>query len=122
MNLETTYALKLFFPNPAFIQIYFEAIANALDAKAKRIDILISTDGDIRKPSNLTITISDDGVGFTPDRFEKFREIKEPTDPYHKGMGRLVYLRYFSAIEVDSCYSAARRSFKFTDSFDGSSH
>ena len=32
MLIKTDYALKLFFPNSTFAQIYNEAIANALDA------------------------------------------------------------------------------------------
>lgn len=121
MKFETNYALKLFFPNPAFVQIYFEAVANALDADANEIDITISTDGNIRDPKQLEITISDNGVGFRPDRFDKFKEVKEPSDPYHKGMGRLIYLRYFSTVEVESYYNGTKRQFTFKDSFDGES-
>ena len=121
MKFETNYAIKLFFPSPAFIQIYLEAVANALDADANKIDITISTDGEIRNPRHLEIIISDNGVGFTPERFEKFKEIKEPNDPHHKGMGRLVYLKYFSTIEVESYYRGGKRLFTFTDSFDGES-
>jgi len=121
MKFETNYALKLFFPNPAFIQIYYEVIANALDAEASEIDITILTDGNIRDPGRLEIIVSDNGVGFTPDRFDKFREVKEPSDPYHKGMGRLIYLRYFSAIEVESYYDGEKRLFTFSESFDGES-
>ncbi len=122
MKLETNYALKLFFPNSSFAQIYFEAVANALDAGATEINIEISTDGNIRNPSHLEIIISDNGVGFTPDRFEKFKEIKEPNDQHHKGMGRLVYLKYFSTVEVESYYKGAKRLFTFTNFFDGESH
>lgn len=121
MKFDTKYALKLFFPNPAFIQIYFEAVANALDAGASEIDIKIMSDGNIRDPKHLEITIDDNGVGFRPDRFDKFKEVKEPNDPYHKGMGRLVYLKYFSTVEVESYYNGTKRQFTFTDSFDGES-
>jgi hypothetical protein len=33
MEIETKYAVGLFFPNPTFAQIYFETVANALDAE-----------------------------------------------------------------------------------------
>jgi hypothetical protein len=121
MKLDTNYALKLFFPNSAFIQIYFEAVANAFDAGASEIDINISTDGELRDTEHLVITISDNGVGLTPERYGKFKEIKEPTDPDHKGLGRLVYLRYFSAIRIESYYDKTKRMFIFTDTFDGES-
>jgi len=80
MKLESSYALQLFFPNPSFLLIYYEAIANALDANASNIDINISIEGEIRKPKQLSVKITDDGEGFTDSRFEKFREIKKPTD------------------------------------------
>lgn len=89
MEIDTQYAVKLFFSSSAFVQVYFEAVANAFDASATEVDIIISSDGKIR-PEHLEITIRDNGVGFTDERFECFRRLTEPTDPYHKGLGRLV--------------------------------
>lgn len=120
MEFETPYALKLFFPNTSFIQIYFEAVHNAFDAGADEIDIKISTDGKI-KPNHLQIKISDNGGGFTNERYERFKKVKEPQDPYHKGLGRLVYLNYFNEIEIISTYNDKKREFTFSDEFDGSS-
>jgi len=120
MDIETNYAVKLFFPSPTFLQIYFEAIANAFDAGADEINIRISTDGQI-SPSHLEITISDNGRGFTDERFERFRKLKEPCDSYHKGLGRLVYLQYFSSVNVVSIFGDTKRSFIFSNSFDGNS-
>jgi hypothetical protein len=42
MDIETSSAIKLLFPNPSLALVYYEAIANALDAGATEIDIEIS--------------------------------------------------------------------------------
>lgn len=120
MDIETKYAVKLFFPSSTFLQIYLEAIANAFDAEASEVTIHISTDGQI-SPSHLEITISDNGIGFTDERFDRFRRVKEPCDPYHKGLGRLVYLQYFSSVNVTSIYEDKKRSFTFSNNFMGDS-
>ncbi len=120
MEFETHYALKLFFPNPAFTQIYFEAVANAIDARADDIHIQIRSDGEVSSP-NVEITIRDNGIGFTDERYERFKQVKEPQDAYHKGMGRLVFLKYFSEVAVTSTYQKSKRTFSFVHNFDGKS-
>ncbi len=120
MEFETDYVLKLFFSNPAFVQIYFEAVANALDAKANEVTIRILSDGNI-KPKHLEVTISDNGMGFTDERFARFAEVKEPDDPYHKGFGRVIYLQYFSRVHVVSVFDGQKRTFTFSGAFTGDS-
>ena len=120
MEIETQYAVKTFFPATTFMQVYFEAVANAFDAGAEVVTIKIDTDGEI-SPTRLEVTIRDDGVGFGNDRFDNFRRLKEPQDPYHKGLGRLVYLQYFSSVTVTSAFGGQQRRFVFSDQFDGSS-
>lgn len=114
MEIETDYATKLFFPTSSFVQVYFEAVANAFDAGATAITIQI-----VRNPPATSITISDNGDGFTDERFERFARLKEPSDQYHKGLGRLVYLKYFSRVEVVSVFARRKRSFSFSRSFNG---
>lgn len=121
MEIDTKYAAKLFFPNHAFIQVYFEALANSFDAGASEIEIYIHSDGNI-KPQYLQIIVSDNGIGFTDERFERFQKLKEPSDPYHKGLGRLVYLHYFQSVYIESIFSETRkRNFVFSKQFDGNS-
>ncbi len=115
--IKTDYALKLFFPNSTFAQVYYEAIANALDANATEITIYISTTQEITQ-KHLEITVRDNGEGFTDTRFERFRESQE-SDPFHKGLGRLVYLRYFSRVDVESVYEGKKRTFGYSKQFDG---
>ncbi|MDQ8181895.1 ATP-binding protein [Pelagicoccus sp. SDUM812005] len=120
MKLENDYAVTLFFSNPSFTQIYFEAIANAFDANANNISIEISTDGNI-SPEQLEIIIKDDGEGLTDERYARFAEIRRPKDKFHKGMGRLVYLNYFSSVRVVSVYGDKKRTLNFSKSYTGES-
>lgn len=43
MDIDTKYAVKLFFANSTFLQVFFEAVANSLDAEATAIEILVSS-------------------------------------------------------------------------------
>jgi signal transduction histidine kinase len=118
MKFETNYALKLFFSNSSFVQIFYEAVANALDADADKIQISIHSDGRLQSP-DIQITIRDNGVGLTEERYERFSQVKEPEDEHHKGLGRLIYLQYFSEIRVHSVYGRKKREFTFVHNFDG---
>ena len=118
MDIETAGAIKLFFPNPSLTLVYFEALANALDAGATEVSIEIDIQA-FDKPETLKITISDSGDGFTDDNFERFRKLLRPRDKFHKGIGRLVFLNYFNRVDVSSCRDNWRRDFTFKNDFDG---
>jgi hypothetical protein len=120
MEIDIRWAVNLFFASPSFSQIYFESVANAFDADATEIEIHISTDGKI-KPGHLEITISDNGQGFTDARFDCFARLKKPIDVYHKGLGRFVYLHYFSRVYIDSAFDGKKRQFTFSAAFSGDS-
>ena len=45
----------------------------------------------------------------------------KPKDGFHKGIGRLVFLNYFSTVEIDSQWDEKRRRFTFKENFDGKS-
>ncbi|MFC0778863.1 ATP-binding protein [Flavobacterium sp. HJSW_4] len=118
MNINITNAASLFFPNPSLEMVYFEAIANAIDAKAT----LISIDINIKSFSaveTFTIKITDDGEGFTQRNFNKFSSLLEVEEEDHKGVGRLVYLKYFKEIEVESVFENNLRKFTFNNKFKG---
>lgn len=114
LPMDMPYAIKLFFPSPTFSQIFDEAVANALDAGANEILIHL-----VAEP--LSITIRDNGVGFTDERFERFSRLMEPKDAQHKGLGRLLFLHYFSGVQVKSIFGNTKRTFKFSNNFDGKS-
>ena len=120
MDIETTNAIKLFFPNPSLVQVFFEAIANSLDAGAKEVAIQIEIQS-FSAPETLKISITDDGDGFTPESFERFARLLKTQDSFHKGLGRLVFLNYFGRVAIDSTWNTSHRTFVFSDSFDGES-
>jgi len=118
MDIETSGAIKLFFPNPSLVQVYFEALANALDAGATEIKIQIEIRS-FEEPKTLRLTITDNGNGFTDESFERFKTLLKPRDDFHKGLGRLVFLNYFERVEVTSVWGKNRRAFVFKEQFDG---
>lgn len=118
MNIETSSAIKHFFPSPSLTLVYFEALANALDAGSTEIAIEIEIAA-FDKPESLKITISDNGDGFTNENFERFTTLLKPRDMYHKGIGRLVFLHYFQEVEITSVLGVSERRFIFKSEFDG---
>jgi len=118
MKVNLSQAVKHFFGNSSLEMVYFEAVANAIDAGATNIDISINIDNR-SSPQTLTITIKDNGVGFTDERFRKFSNLFEVEDASHKGLGRLVYLFYFQDVNVVSYFDRnKKREFKFSDELD----
>ena len=64
MEVNLSRAIDFFYPSSSSLElVYFEAIANAIDAGANNIQISIAVDS-YSKPESLTIVISDNGVGF----------------------------------------------------------
>ena len=121
MRVKLSKAVKMFFGNSSLEFVYFEAIANALDAGATKIGITISAQ-DYSQPETLTISIEDNGVGFTEERFNKFSNLFDVDDSTHKGLGRLVYLCYFEKTIITSNYNEFySRNFEFSDIFEGKS-
>lgn len=118
MEIETASAIRLFFPNPSLSLVYFEAIANALDADATSILIEIDIQS-FDNPKSLQLKITDNGQGFTEANFERFKTLLKPRDQYHKGIGRLVFLNYFSSVKVSSNWEDSKREFVFKEGFDG---
>ncbi len=118
MEIETSSAIRLFFPNPSLSLVYFEAIANALDADATFISIEIDIQS-FDSPKSLQLKITDNGQGFNEENFNRFKTLLKPRDQYHKGIGRLVFLNYFSSVKVSSNWKGAKREFVFKERFDG---
>ncbi|MDR0666829.1 MAG: ATP-binding protein [Campylobacteraceae bacterium] len=122
MKVKLSKAAKMFFGNSSLEMVYFEAIANALDAGADEIKIVIHME-DYAKPATLSISIEDNGIGFTDEKFDKFDKLFDTDEASHKGIGRLAYLCYFNKILIESNYNKYyRRTFEFSDNFDGESN
>lgn len=118
MKVKLSQAVKMFFGNSSLEMVYFEAIANALDANATEIDIKISAKA-LNQPETLQIEISDNGEGFTDERYKKFSKLFDVEESSHKGLGRLVYLCYFDHVKVSSYYEKTqKREFDFSEGFE----
>lgn len=124
MEVNIKKAVKMFFSSSSFEMIYFEAIANALDAGASAIDIKIQGTRDNNKTiqlQNLSLEIQDNGVGIDEPRYDKFSKLFDVEEQSHKGLGRLVYLCYFDEVRVESVFrNTNHRSFVFSESFQKS--
>lgn len=120
MNVNISRAADLFFPNPSLELVYFEAIANAIDAGSTKIEVKIKAK-DLQNTDVFSLEIKDNGEGFKEENFNKFKELLKTEEKDHKGVGRLVFLKYFSAVNVESYFEGKKRTFKFDRSFDGES-
>ncbi|MBF0502313.1 MAG: sensor histidine kinase [Candidatus Riflebacteria bacterium] len=118
MEINLLKAITTFFPSPSLEMIYFEAVANSIDAGASKIDIGIFID-EFTKSETLEIKISDNGIGFVEKNFQKFSKLLETEDQNHKGLGRLVFLNYFENVTVISHYDNTVREFLFSADFQG---
>lgn len=98
MKILANKAADLFFQNTSFLYVYYEAVANALDAKATKISIDISID-EFSKQDTLVLKVTDNGVGFTDENFNRFQHILDSADEYHKGVGRLVFYIIFQILK-----------------------
>ncbi len=122
MKINLSKAVSTFYPNPAYEQVYFEAVANALDAGADEISIEIKIAA-FDAPDTLELAIKDNGRGFIDKSFEKFSRLLEVETTDHKGLGRLVYLAYFNQVKIESFYEdSKKREFLFNSHFSGKSH
>lgn len=118
MKVKLSQAVKMFFGNSSLEMVYLEAIANALDANATEIGIKISAKA-LNQPETLQIEISDNGEGFTDERYKKFSKLFDVDESTHKGLGRLVYLCYFEDVKVSSRFEKTKkRTFDFSEGFE----
>lgn len=117
MKINVKQAIRIFFQNPSLEMVFIEAIANSMDAGATKIDIDISIEA-LDKPESLKMKITDNGEGFTDERYLKFCELLKVEEDSHKGVGRLVYLCYFDKMTISSKFQNKHRVFTFDNEFD----
>lgn len=123
MKVNLKQAVKLFYSQSSFDQIYQEAVANALDAHARNISITFEANS-ISDVSSFKMIIEDDGIGFTEERFKKFSNLMavDEQDIKHRGLGRLVYLFYFDKVLVESIFDNNKyRKFSFDEQLNDES-
>jgi hypothetical protein len=121
VRINVLKAASLFFPSSSLETVYFEAVANSIDANASNIWINITID-DFNDVSTFKLEINDNGDGFTDYNFTKFSNLLEVDEETHKGIGRLVFLNYFKNVEIISSYENKQRHFLFNEKFNGESH
>ena len=111
----------------AVLYSVYEAVSNSIHAINDRfteekaaangkvdVDIQVDSDGDIA-----SISISDNGVGFSPENLASF-DTSDSRFKYErggKGVGRFIWIKLFETIKIDSVYSKGhskeRISFRF---------
>ncbi len=121
MKVNISRAAELFFPNPSLESVFFEATANSIDAGATKIDITIKIE-EFTKVDTLSVTVTDNGTGFTEDNFYNFSNLLASKREDHKGIGRLVFMRYFGDVSVRSSFDGQLRTFVYNDDFDETSN
>ena len=117
MKVSLKQAVKLFYSQSSFDQIYEEVEANAIDGGGRKITISFEANR-LNDVKAVKMSIDDDGVGFTDERFKKFSKLMdvEDEDIKHRGLGRLVYLFYFDKVEVESYFEKTKhRVFSFDE-------
>ncbi|MGH7990588.1 MAG: ATP-binding protein, partial [Limisphaerales bacterium] len=117
MEIELSGAIELLLPSPSLVQVFFEAIANSLDAGASEVFIRIEIKK-FRPPEGFKISITDNGQGFNDESFYRFEKLTRKKDELHMGLGRLAFVNYFKEILVESIWGANRRSFIYSEKDD----
>ena len=74
MDIETSEAIRGFFPKTSITLVDFEALANALDAGATKLSVSIDISS-FDSPETLTVTIADNGNGFDDESFGRFKTL-----------------------------------------------
>lgn len=93
---------------------------NALDAAATEIEITIkeSLKEMGLKDDGIKIIIKDNGIGITNERYDNFSELYKSKNKTHKGVGRLVFLKYFNSVAIESVFdNNKKRNFIFDLNF-----
>lgn len=122
MQVDLRQAVKMFYSQSSYENIYQEAVANALDAGAYNISIFFEAK-ELSDEKSFRLVIEDDGVGFTDERYRKFSKLMniDEGDISHRGLGRLVYLFYYDKVVVKSHFEGNKyREFSFNEKLDGS--
>ena len=116
MDIKLVSAIQHWFSKSSYDMVYLEAVANALDANATQINIRFSAPSE-SDYSHFHLEIEDNGVGFTNERYERFRSLMDVDDQdiAHRGLGRLVYLFYFTKVHIESRFPDRKREFDFSE-------
>lgn len=103
--------IKFKLPFSDSIMSIHEGVVNSIQANATKIELVISRkeeeclDGSTKEKIE-SITIIDNGDGFTKDNFESFQKIDSTykLEKGGKGIGRLSWLKVFEKVEIESTF------------------
>lgn len=122
MRVSLDKAVKAIYSSVKLEQIINEAIANSIDANASSIQIDITGNLPQSKNGNiedLSITIKDNGNGFTEQSLKRFITLYDHQDDFHKGVGRLAFKRAFKKVHIDSVNVDNKEvEFEFNDNLE----
>ena len=122
MRVSLDKAVKAIYSSVKLEQILNEAIANSIDANASSIQIDITGNLPQSKNGNiedLSITIKDNGNGFTEQSLKRFITLYDHQDDFHKGVGRLAFKRAFKKVHIDSVNVNSKEvEFEFNDNLE----
>lgn len=116
MYVDLNTAIENIASDVEFLQPLFEAIVNSLHAHATKINI------DIEHDSNYITAyqVIDNGDGYTPLNIKSFSILwsKLKNEPGALGSGRLMYLRVFQKVKIESYTGMNKVSILFDRDFD----
>jgi hypothetical protein len=112
-----------------FLFCLFEAVSNSLYCCANNKEILITINlkrqykaNEIEKDREnfiIGFSIIDNGEGFTDENYEKFtKTIYKTNHEGGRGEGRIAFLKVFKAVEIDSTYQDADKTYNRKFNFD----
>lgn len=101
------------------LNVFFELVANSLDAGAKNICVHIrKAEKDVT--AGAFVEVVDDGHGILDSDLEKVVNAMNPSDGTHKGLGRFVAAKCFGSVSYSSVATDGfRRSFEICPDSDG---
>ena len=107
-----------------FFQPFIEAITNSLEANASLINIVLSFSKENLLLNNQTykidyVTITDNGEGFTEDNINSFTSYmsEHKIKLGCKGVSRIVWLKVFSCIKIESYVQDKKINILFDENF-----
>lgn len=113
-----------FYKNVNAYTVIREAVVNSIHAKANEIKIYLEYALDVlgKRTHLSSITIEDNGEGFTKENLEAFNKVctrhKELIGLSGKGVGRISYLKYAKYIEIESLADEELIKFVYNYDFD----
>lgn len=103
--------IKYKLPLADSVMAVHEAVVNSIQANATKIEVILEKTNEktiegISRDNIKSITIIDNGDGFTQENFDSFKKVDSTykLDKGGKGIGRLAWLKVFNHVTIESNY------------------